>query len=144
MNTTEIAMILDEITATWPQKEVTGPEVKVWQQTLRPLSHHVASRAVGALRETQDWLPSHHQVLVAAQQAAKQINGARALASSRPARCELCLGSGWREIDGKPGYVTVDRCLCSKGRQLRAGAEGDHKSDCSCSRCHRGEAKSDF
>jgi hypothetical protein len=73
VNDREAARVVAEITATWPQRAMTDPEIAVWRQTLLPIPLEAGLVAVSELRAVHDWTPSHHQFLIAAQAVARRL-----------------------------------------------------------------------
>ncbi len=63
MQPKQTEMILAEMTASWPQRELTKPEVLVWRRTLASLDYEACRSVVQTLREAADWFPTHHQVV---------------------------------------------------------------------------------
>ncbi len=67
MNQTEVTQVLAEMTATWPQREMTPPEVQMWVAEFLPLRGPTAAVALRELRKVCDWLPTHSQFLISYQ-----------------------------------------------------------------------------
>lgn len=63
MNQTEAAQVLAEMTAMWPQRELTAPEVQMWVTEFRPLRAATSLTAIRDLRKVCDWLPTHREFL---------------------------------------------------------------------------------
>lgn len=63
MNQNQAAQVLAEMTATWPQREITPPEIQLWIGEFKPLRAETALSAVRELRKVCDWLPTHGQFL---------------------------------------------------------------------------------
>lgn len=61
MNKSEATQVLAEMTATWPQRELTPPEVQLWLSEFKPLRAETTLIAVRELRKVCDWLPTHSQ-----------------------------------------------------------------------------------
>lgn len=140
MTTDEADRVLAKMTATWSQKELTEPEEGEWHETLRPLSYEAAIDSVRGLRAAFDWLPTHHQFVVVAQDLTRRQAAGRALqAPAAPVeRCELCGATGWREIPvDRPGYGAVERCQCSTGKSVNSGLDEstEHPARCTCHVC---------
>lgn len=55
--------------------------------------------------------------------------------------CELCRGSGWREVEVRSG-LAVDYCRCSEGRAMANAGLGEHKKACGCFSCRFGATTS--
>lgn len=72
MTPKEVAELLAEMTATWPQREMTKPEAMVWHDDLKGRQAHLACQAVRDLRTVCDWLPTHSQFISAYQAAARR------------------------------------------------------------------------
>lgn len=73
MNQTEVAQVLAEMSATWPQREMTPPEVQLWVAEFMPLRAEPALVAVRELRKVCDWLPTHNQFLASYQAVVRRL-----------------------------------------------------------------------
>lgn len=67
MNQHEVSEVIAEMSATWPQREMTQPEVQMWVAELVPLRATTAIVAVRELRKVCDWMPTHSQFLISYQ-----------------------------------------------------------------------------
>lgn len=72
MTPVETKQVLAEMTATWPQRGMSPPEVGVWCSNLKPLRASTAITAVRELRTVCDWLPTHNQFMAAYQAVARR------------------------------------------------------------------------
>lgn len=61
MTPKDAARVLAEMTATWPQRELSPPEVQLWVDEFRPLRAETTLTAIRELRKVCDWLPTHSQ-----------------------------------------------------------------------------------
>src|SRR4051812_33338699 len=59
----EVAQVLAEMSAMWPQREMSPPEVQLWVSEFLPLRAEATMAAVRELRKVCDWLPTHNQFL---------------------------------------------------------------------------------
>lgn len=72
MSPQECAELIAEMSATWPQREMTKPEQRIWHDELKGRQVHLARQAVRDLRTTCDWLPTHNQFIAAYQSVARR------------------------------------------------------------------------
>lgn len=63
MNQKEAAQVLAEMTATWPQRELSPPEIQLWLNEFKALRAETTLTAVRELRNVCDWLPTHSQFI---------------------------------------------------------------------------------
>lgn len=131
---------LREMQASWRQ-ELTDDQVLVWADTLAPLDFEMARKAVRSLRQTSDWMPTHHQLIDAT---AKEARYARLALSARSdnerPKCSLCDGTGWAHAGvAGPAYAVL-ACRCSAGP---ADDGREHAPPCTCRRCFYGERRAE-
>ncbi len=143
MNRQEAQRVVNEMIDSFRQR-MSEAQIVVWLETLAPLPFDAGLRAVKELRLAQDFLPTHHEFLVAAQDLARRMAAGRALPAAPeppPEACELCGGTGWRPVIVNDRELeAVDRCKCSKGRLVNRGLdEGyEHPKACNCHVCKLG------
>lgn len=140
MELPETRGVLDYLTASFRQ-EMTDAQVVPWVETLVQVDQHTAFTTIRELRQTQDWLPTHHEFLAAASSVIRRWDAAHEVAAGEaPDACALCQGTGWQGA-GAP-YVlssgTVRRCACRGPSDRRQADPDKHHSGCTCLSCHYG------
>lgn len=125
----EATTIVAEMAATWPQREVSGPEAALWRDTLAPWPLGMVRRVIATLRAESEWFPTHATFTERIKDLDRRQGNERQLPA--PRTCEMCGNTGWVEFDATS--FSVRRCGCSKGRP-----PADHPHACSCARCRYG------
>lgn len=73
MNQQAVAQVLAEMSAMWPQREMSPPEVQLWVTEFLPLRAEATMTAVRELRKVCDWLPTHNQFLASYQAVTRRM-----------------------------------------------------------------------
>lgn len=137
MNKSEAGVVLAEMAATWPNREMDDAQLAVWADTLKGLSIDAARAGLRRLRQSLDFPPSHHELLVAAQEEGRRLAAHRHVGSGESSPCPECNGDEWVML-GTPNFgavPTVRPCSRCMPVQFVRWSEGHMKSGHKCGEC---------
>jgi len=105
MTRSEAVEVVKELLASFPGREVSPVEMRVWREELAPVTQAAALAAIRSLRRRVRWMPT-----IAEFHEAVAEERARGTAGPAPLGCPTCTGGpdsgftpGWIEVDPLPG-----------------------------------------
>lgn len=136
MNLREAQTLIAEMAATWPQRQLDEAQVAVWCDTLKGVSIDAGRAGLRRLRESLDFPPSHHELLVASQEEARRLAAHRQIAGEK-GPCRECNDDQWVTL-GTPAFgavPTVRPCSRCMPVQFVRWGEGHMAAGHRCSEC---------
>lgn len=142
MNAEQAKEVLRYITATW-RIEMTDDQAASWMETLADVLPGHAREAVRNLKRVKTIVPNHAEFFEAVEAIAHRLDVEQQEIESGETGgtiCPECDGNGWVEVDrvGQGHVIRCPRCNPEAPRRAPDGSPIQHKSGCSCSRCHYG------